>query len=285
MTTTKKAPRVLAVEAVRTLSTATAIAWVALFKAAFAGWEPTPADVGAVWKEGGAELKESAWGVYSSKLAQAFKLAKAKKPLPDLTGLTSARQVQDAVDSAYKAAGLKSAKGAPVGADAAAREAAKAAAEASKAAMLTAKAAAAKAESAQFVAAVQGAKAADKAKAAKATAEADAAIAAALAKAEAAKVAKAAADTAKADAMKAKAEKAGPTSTAPKAATQAERTNARKIAQDVAHQLAALATRCAADPILRGAIAGALANVETMTRNMVGAIDEATSAASVGKGE
>lgn len=73
--------------------------------------------------------------------------------------------------------------------------------------------------------------------------------------------------------------------TSPDKASPAERAASRAMLQDVSHQLAALAKRCAADPIARGVIAAIIAEGETKARAMIGAIDEANAKDAAGKAE
>jgi hypothetical protein len=285
------APRALAVAAVQALGTATATAWRDLNRAAHLGathaegWEPTPDNVASVWADAGQPLKGNSPKTYASELARAFKMGAAGVALPDLRACTSARQVKEAVFTAYDAAGLKDGRGAKAKPGAAEREAAQLADKLAKAAQAKAKAAAAELESAEFVAAVKGATKADKAKAERAKAEAERAMAEAAERVEAAKAAKAEAERVKAEAAERAKAEAGPRATPVTKASAAERAKARRICQDAVKALAALRTACAADPVLMGAAAGKAADLEAFFNKVLGDIDEANSVDARGKSE
>lgn len=225
------------------------------------------AAVQGLYAEAGAPISEGSAKTYAAQFARAFKLAEAGHVLPDLRECATADAVHKAVQAAHDAAGLKAAAGRkadPVkSAESAAKDAKRAATAAENNVKLLTKAAA---------------NASDTMKAAMEAAALEAAKRAEALKDEAAKAA------AQAEAIKA----ATPPSigalkaTKPAAASPAERKASRALMQDVAHALAALAARCAADPIARGAMAAALADVEAKARAMVGAIDEATALAARG---
>lgn len=255
--------RALAITAIRSESASKADTVRALYALAYA--EPlTPENVAALYVEAGSPLKGNGPGTYASQLARATKLADAGHALPDLRDCATADAVHIAVKAAYDAAGLGGNAGRKACPVKAAKEAAK---EAKEAAKLAAKLA----ESAEFVAAVGKPTAAQKAAATKARADADAKAAEFAAAAERVQVAEAAkaAETPKVDAPKA---------TKPKDASPAERKATRTLMQDAAHLLAALAKRCAADPIARGAFAASVADLEAKARAMIGAVDDAEEA-------
>jgi hypothetical protein len=254
-------PRAVALQAVKAMATAAVQGWRHLYLAAFGGWEPTPEAVKGLWSEAGDPVTDGTAAVYSSQLSRAFKLGDhAGGKLPALDACTSARAVHEAVKVAYDAAGLKSAKGAKPKPETVAKEADKRAKAAEADVALLAKGAkAAKDPTIRAAMEAAAADAADRARAAR----------------EAADAAKAAAEAAKgSDPVKA---------TPPSKASPAERTAARVLLQDVSHQLAALAARCAADPVARGAVAGIIADAEAKARALIGAIDEAVAADAASK--